>query len=84
MPTTHATTHAASSVDQVPELGYRNYWYPAIQAGRLGKKPQHIKLLGDDVVLFRDLTSRTAYAMADRCPIVARHCRRATYSSRER
>ena len=64
----NATTHAASSVDQVPELGYRNYWYPAIRAGKLDKKPQHIKLLGDDVVLFRNLETRAAYAMADRCP----------------
>jgi len=49
-------------------MGYRNYWYPAIRAGKLGKKPLHIKLLGDDVVLFRNLETRIAYAMADRCP----------------
>jgi nitrite reductase/ring-hydroxylating ferredoxin subunit len=62
------TAPVSSSMDQVPALGYRNYWYPAMRAGRLGKRPQHVKLLGDDVVLFRDRRSRTPYAMADRCP----------------
>ena len=64
----NVTSPVASSMDQVPVLGYRNYWYPAIQARKLGKQPLHVKLLGDDVVLFRDLSSRAAYAMADRCP----------------
>lgn len=67
-PKDNRATHAASSMDQVPVLGYRNYWYPALRAVKLGKRPLHIKLLGDDVVLFRDLASRTAHALADRCP----------------
>ena len=64
----NVTIQIAGLKEQVPVLGYRNYWYPAIPVGKLGKNPQHVKLLGDDVVLYRDLTSHNAYAMADRCP----------------
>ena len=78
------TTQFAGLKDQVPVLGYRNYWYPAIPAGKVGENPQHIKLLGDDVVLFRDLTSRTTYAMADSARIVMPLCQRAISFSLER
>ena len=62
--------------DLVPELGYREYWYPAIELGKLGKrshrffgrvKPMHRKLLGEDVVLFLGKNGKVA-ALRDRCP----------------
>ena len=62
--------------DLVPELGYREYWYPAIELGKLGKrshrffgrvKPMHRKLLGEDMVLFLGKNGKVA-ALRDRCP----------------
>jgi phenylpropionate dioxygenase-like ring-hydroxylating dioxygenase large terminal subunit len=50
---------------QIPALGLRNYWYPAIARWRLGKKPKAITLLGEKIVLFRDRGK--VYALADRC-----------------
>ncbi|MCW2835035.1 MAG: iron-sulfur binding oxidoreductase [Nocardioides sp.] len=47
-------------------LGFRNYWYPAMASSSLGKRPQAVKLLGEDVVLVRD--NGRAYALNDRCP----------------
>lgn len=34
-------------------LGLRNYWYPAVLARRLKKKPLPIKMLGEELVLVR-------------------------------
>lgn len=62
------STPAAGSIDQVPVLGYRNYWYPALPSRDLGKKPKHVKMLGDDIVFFRHRETGAAFAMADRCP----------------
>ena len=62
--------------DLVPELGYHEYWYPAIELSKLGKrshrffgrvKPMHRKLLGEDVVLFLGKNGKVA-ALRDRCP----------------
>ena len=50
---------------EIPPLGLRNYWYPAIARWRLGKKPKAITLLGEKIVLFRD--GGKVYALADRC-----------------
>ena len=50
----------------LPPLGFRNYWYPVLPAWRLRRKPRAIKLLGDDIVLFRD--GGRVHALADRCP----------------
>src|SRR5204863_6948456 len=57
-----------SSFDLVPPLGYRNYWYPAVQSSQLGKKPIQLKLLGENLVLFRHTESGVALALDDRCP----------------
>ena len=35
------------------ELGFRPYWYPAMLSRHLGKKPQAIKMLGDNLVFVR-------------------------------
>ncbi|HEX9466274.1 MAG TPA: Rieske 2Fe-2S domain-containing protein [Alphaproteobacteria bacterium] len=49
----------------VPQLGFRNYWYPALAAWRLRRKPKSIKLLGENIVLFRD--GGKVYALHDQC-----------------
>src|SRR5580693_6658918 len=50
----------------LPELGFRNYWYPVMAAWRLRRKPQPIKVLGEDIVVFRD--GGKLYALSERCP----------------
>lgn len=50
---------------ELPDLGFRNYWYPAIAAWRLRRRPKSITLLGERIVLFRDRGK--PYALADRC-----------------
>ena len=38
----------------IPPLGLHNYWYPAISAARVGSKhPVQVKMLGQDLCLFR-------------------------------
>ena len=64
----HKAPQPSSSIDQVPVLGYRNYWYPALLSRALRRKPVHVKMLGDDIVFYRDKDTGVAYAMADRCP----------------
>ena len=48
--------------DLVPKTGYREYWYPAIEASKVGRKKygffgsryaKRVKMLGEDVVIFR-------------------------------
>jgi phenylpropionate dioxygenase-like ring-hydroxylating dioxygenase large terminal subunit len=52
----------------IPPLGLRNYWYPAIPAARVGAKhPVQVKLLGEDVCLFRTAEGDIA-AIQDVCP----------------
>ena len=39
----------------IPPLGLREYWYPAVPAKDIGtKKPVGLRLLGEDITLFRD------------------------------
>jgi phenylpropionate dioxygenase-like ring-hydroxylating dioxygenase large terminal subunit len=49
----------------VPELGFRNYWYPILASWRLGRKPKTVTLLGEDIVLFRD--GGKIHALHDQC-----------------
>ena len=51
---------------EVPLLGLRNFWYPATRSSAIRKNPIKIKLLGEEVALFRD--AGKVYAMHDRCP----------------
>lgn len=49
--------------------GFRNYWYPVfwsrdIKAG----KPYPLRLIGEDMMLFREPTTGKVHAMRDRCP----------------
>jgi phenylpropionate dioxygenase-like ring-hydroxylating dioxygenase large terminal subunit len=62
--------------DLVPELGYREYWYPAIFAKDVGKrswrlfgrrKPVTVKICGEDVLFFPGKNGRIA-AIWNRCP----------------
>jgi phenylpropionate dioxygenase-like ring-hydroxylating dioxygenase large terminal subunit len=50
----------------VPKEGLENYWYPIILAAELKTKPKAARLLGRDIVLFRD--NGKLYALDDRCP----------------
>lgn len=56
---------APSNMPLAPVLGYRNYWYPLIEARRVGSKPVALRILGEDLVLFR--TAKGVAALADRC-----------------
>ena len=49
----------------LPELGFRNYWYPILAAWRLRRRPKSVRLLGEEVVLFRD--KGRIYALRDQC-----------------
>ena len=62
--------------DLVPKLGYREYWYPAIEAHKVGKKslmlfgrrkPSRVKMLGEDIVIFEGMDGNFG-ALWDRCP----------------
>jgi len=53
---------------QVPPLGLREYWYPAIPAKDVGtKKPVALKMLGERIVLFKDKHNEVQ-ALWDVCP----------------
>ena len=46
---TEETMYGVSQIgihDLVPQLGYREYWYPAIEVRKLGRKPKRVKMLG--------------------------------------
>jgi phenylpropionate dioxygenase-like ring-hydroxylating dioxygenase large terminal subunit len=53
--------------DYCPRLGFREYWYPAIEAQRVGRRPVRLTMLGDEIVLFRDRKGGVA-ALSDWCP----------------
>jgi phenylpropionate dioxygenase-like ring-hydroxylating dioxygenase large terminal subunit len=54
--------------DYCPRLGFREYWYPGIKAKKVGnKKPVRLKMLGEDLVLFRGQDGRIV-ALSDWCP----------------
>ena len=50
----------------LPELGFRNYWYPVLAAWRLRRRPKAIRIMGQDIVLFRD--AGKVFALRNRCP----------------
>ena len=53
--------------DYCPKLGFREYWYPAIEARKVRRTPVHLTMLGDDLVLFRDGAGKVV-ALGDWCP----------------
>ena len=66
-----ADTAPIAGVDRrtlIPKLGLTEYWYPAIAQNKVGwKKPVYLKLLGQDVALFRGKSGDVA-AVSDVCP----------------
>jgi phenylpropionate dioxygenase-like ring-hydroxylating dioxygenase large terminal subunit len=50
----------------VPELGYRNYWQPAVESRRVGKKPVLVKMMGEELSIFRGPDG--VHAIGDVCP----------------
>src|SRR5471030_1029048 len=50
----------------IPKLGFENYWYPILTPREVTRKPRAVKLLGRDIVLFRD--GGKLFALDDRCP----------------
>ncbi|MCH6545960.1 MAG: Rieske 2Fe-2S domain-containing protein [Deltaproteobacteria bacterium] len=62
------TTHSGSAaIPELPALGFRNYWYPIIEARRVGRRPIPVRILGEDIVLFPGKGGKVA-ALLDRCP----------------
>ncbi|GAA5119384.1 Rieske 2Fe-2S domain-containing protein [Haloechinothrix salitolerans] len=54
--------------DDIPFLGLREYWYPALKSGQLRhNESRPVTLLGDNIVLFR-AADGTARALENRCP----------------
>ena len=52
----------------IPKLGLRDYWYPALNAGRVGpRKPVKVSMLGEDICLFRGARGDVV-AIHDICP----------------
>ena len=52
----------------LPRVGFREYWYPGIETKRVGaKKPVHLRMLGEELVLFRDKSGEVV-ALNDWCP----------------
>ncbi len=51
----------------IPKLGLREYWYPALEDNKVKNKPVGMKMLGDDVVFFRDSNDQVA-ALWNVCP----------------
>ena len=52
----------------IPSVGLREYWYPALPDKGVGrKKPVGLKLLGEDLVFFRDVRGEVQ-ALWDYCP----------------
>ena len=49
---------------QIPALGLREYWYPALPAKAVGwRKPVGLRLLGTDLMFFREQARRGAGAL---------------------
>jgi phenylpropionate dioxygenase-like ring-hydroxylating dioxygenase large terminal subunit len=51
----------------VPKMGLREFWYPALPAKKIGKKPVKLRMLGVDLCLFRDRSGEVV-ALWDVCP----------------
>lgn len=54
-----------SEMPLAPALGYRNYWYPLIESRRVSSRPMPLRILGEDLVLFR--AGAKVAALVDRC-----------------
>ena len=53
---------------KIPPLGLREYWYPLVSDRGVGsKRPIGVRLLGEDLVVYRDATNEVQAAL-DICP----------------
>ncbi len=52
--------------DKLPKAGLKEFWYPAERSKAVGEKPIAVKLLGDEIALFRD--AGKVHAVHNRCP----------------
>ena len=52
----------------IPPLGLREYWYPVCGAGRVGRKPLRVKMLGEDLCVFRGENKGEINVLNDVCP----------------
>jgi phenylpropionate dioxygenase-like ring-hydroxylating dioxygenase large terminal subunit len=52
----------------IPPLGLREYWYPVCGAGRVGRKPMRVKMLGEDLAVFRGKNKGEIHVLGDVCP----------------
>jgi phenylpropionate dioxygenase-like ring-hydroxylating dioxygenase large terminal subunit len=52
---------------KIPPLGHREYWYPALPDRDVKKKPQVLRMLGEDLVFFRGKDGEVK-ALKDACP----------------
>ncbi|HLY67483.1 MAG TPA: aromatic ring-hydroxylating dioxygenase subunit alpha [Chloroflexota bacterium] len=63
-----AVQPAADPRFSIPELGLREYWYPAALESEVSwRKPLLVKMLGQDLCLFRGKSGRVV-ALANACP----------------
>src|SRR4051794_22723489 len=52
----------------IPKIGLKEYWYPAIPDNEVTtKKPVFLKIVGEDLCLFRGQSGKVA-ALANACP----------------
>jgi phenylpropionate dioxygenase-like ring-hydroxylating dioxygenase large terminal subunit len=51
----------------IPVLGLPEFWYPALMAKKVARKPVGLKILGEEVVFFR-AKSGDVVALSDVCP----------------
>ena len=51
----------------IPTLGLRDYWYPALEAGKVRNKPVQVRLLGETLCFFRGQAGDVV-ALQDVCP----------------
>jgi phenylpropionate dioxygenase-like ring-hydroxylating dioxygenase large terminal subunit len=66
--TDEAIAEVAPGVPAGLEKGLRNFWYPLLESSALGTAaPVAVRLLGEDLVLWRDRDGQP-HALADHCP----------------
>jgi phenylpropionate dioxygenase-like ring-hydroxylating dioxygenase large terminal subunit len=51
---------------KLPKLGLKEFWYPAAKSKAIGEKPTAVKLVGEEIAIYRD--GGKVYAVHNRCP----------------
>ena len=54
--------------DLIPVLGFREYWWPALPANLVRKRPKKLTMLGQDLVFFRGKEKGTIVCADPICP----------------